>query len=338
MEKMFEQKWVQELSLCFVLYFMIRFSTDYGNVGFTYVQTIIDELVITAMMIGLAYFNNYVIFPRFQQGRYHQAIGLYVLNISIGVLLHPWIVGAVHRAYCFIAICEVPTFVIPSHTVAGLFVLVTFSAMVLRMARDILVQGAENTDAELKLLQSQLNPHFLFNTLNNLYGLAVQKSPKLPGLLGQLTDLLSYSFQDTLAEKVSVEKELRYLQNYIALEQIRLEDQALISFDITGEVNSHQIAPMLLIVFLENAFKHLGAPKGKKQEVRIVLEIRNDTLHFLCKNSVNKASGPESSLPKYHGIGLKNVQKRLELIYPSRYNLNFQENSTYFTVTLDLPL
>ena len=338
MEKLYEHKWVQEFSLCMALYFLIRFSTDYGDVGFSYIQTIIDELVITGMMIGLAYINNYVIFPRFQQRKYRQAVGMYVLNISAGVFLHPLIVGAIHRTYCKMVLCEVPSFVVPSHTVAGLFVLVTFSAMVLRMARDILLQGTENTDAELKLLQSQLNPHFLFNTLNNLYGLAVQKSPKLPLLLNQLTDLLSYSFQDTLEFMVPIEKELDYLKNYIALEQIRLEDQAIISFETSGKWDSHQMAPMLLIVFLENAFKHLGAPKGNKQEVRISFVVEKDSFHFLCKNSVNKASGPQSSLPKYHGIGLKNVKKRLELIYPSRHQLNFHEDSTYFTVTLDVHL
>lgn len=317
---------------------MIRFSTDYGNIDFTYIQAIIDELVITGMMIVLAYINNFAIFPYFQRGQYLAAFLLYGVNIGLGVLLHPWLIGEIHAGYCKLALCEVPTFVIPSHTVAGLFALVTFSAMVLRMARDILLQGTENKDAELKLLQSQLNPHFLFNTLNNLYGLAVQKSPKLPGLLDQLSDLLNYSFEDTQQEIVPVEKELRYLQNYIALERIRLEDQAVINFSTRGTLNTCRIAPMILTVFIENAFKHLGAPMGKKQEVHISLSHIHGTLHFMCKNSVNKANTPESSLPKYHGIGLKNVKKRLELIYPSRHSLNFQEHSSYFTVTLDLHL
>ena len=338
MEKIYEHKWVQELLLCLALFFMIRFSTDYGSVSFSYVQTLLDELVITLMMIGLAYLNNYVIFPLFQRKRYRQGFLLYGVNIALGVVLHPWIIKMVQTGYCKVALCEVPTFVIPSHTVAGLFVLVTFSAMALRLARDILLQETENTDAELKLLQSQLNPHFLFNTLNNLYGLAVQKSPKLPGLLDQLSDLLSYSFHDISEDKVPVEKELRYLENYIALEQIRLEDQATIDFRTKGISNAHRIAPMLLIVFLENAFKHLGAPKGKKQEVEVFLEVLPHMIHFRCKNSINKAAEMESSLPKYHGIGLKNVKKRLELIYPAQHKLQFQEQAMYFTVTLDLHL
>ena len=337
MEYLFKRTWWQHAVLWSLLFLGIRISTDYPT-EFTPGQVLLDQIVIVVLLLGAAYSNNFWILPFFHRNQPLRGIGLYLLHVAFFVAIHHVVLRFAHQLHCQFTDCTPPMFLIPLKSVLALVVLITFSAMVFRMTRDSLLQQAQDKDAELKLLHSQLNPHFLFNTLNNLFGLAVQKSHKLPELMLQLSDLLRYSIYDTQAERVPLEKEMVYIQNYVALEQIRLEDQTTIEFEKNGDFARHEIAPMLLIVFLENAFKHIGAPKGKRGEVYVSMAMNKGKLIFDCKNSVYRPPNLEMDLPKYHGIGLENVRKRLSLIYPRRHTLTFDHDDQYFSVHLTLSL
>ncbi|MBZ0097726.1 MAG: histidine kinase, partial [Taibaiella sp.] len=194
--------------------------------------------------------------------------------------------------------------------------------------------SAAHSESELRLLQSQLSPHFLFNTLNNLYGLSLTQHEKIPPLLLKLSDLLRYSVYDTNEAFVSLKDELGYINNYIEFEKIRLGERLVLKMDIDMPAGDNtKIAPMLLIVFIENAFKHSKNTYDKKVFVDISLKTWNDLVLFAVKNSYGKE---EKTFNKNSGFGLDNVRKRLELIYPGTHKLDIKDTSGSYSVMLHL--
>lgn len=217
----------------------------------------------------------------------------------------------------------------------GILVLALSFGSAVKMARDNFHRKQEEKEAELRLLKAQLNPHFLFNTLNNLYGLSVVKSDKLPSLMLKLSDLLRYSLYDTKEELVPLEKEVEYLENYTSLEKIRLEDKTQIQFAKSGNLATKAFAPMLLIVFVENAFKHLGTNKNGKSSVLIDIDVNEENLVFKCTNTIDEAMiNLPKSAKKSGGIGLKNAKKRLKLMYAGQYQLEINKENGFYIVEL----
>jgi LytS/YehU family sensor histidine kinase len=209
--------------------------------------------------------------------------------------------------------------------------------MAIKIARDSFIRRQQEKEAELKLLKSQLNPHFLFNTLNNLYGLSVMKSDKLPSLMLKLSDLLRYSLYETKETYVPLEKEIKYLENYMSLEKIRLEDKTEIRFDKTGNFSDKKIAPMLLIVFVENAFKYLEVSKDKLSKVKVNLKTEENKLIFNCENTFDETEIIKQNLEAgKSGIGLQNAKKRLDLIYPNKHQLTIKKENENYVVQLIL--
>ena len=221
----------------------------------------------------------------------------------------------------------------------GIMTLALVFASSIKLARDSFIRRQKEKEAELKLLKAQLNPHFLFNTLNNLYGLSVVKSDKLPNLMLKLSDLLRYSLYETKEKLVSLEKEIAYLENYISLEKIRLEDKTDIQFKKSRVLSSIKIAPMLFIVFVENAFKHLGILESEKSKVAISIEEKESIIIFKCENTIDKTALKNEDLEKgKSGIGLQNAKKRLSLIYPEKHQLTIDKNEKSYKVQLIIHL
>ena len=189
--------------------------------------------------------------------------------------------------------------------------------------------------AEVNNLKSQIAPHFLFNTLNNLYGLAVEKSDKLPDLMLRLSDLLRHSLYETQKPLVSITDEIKVLKSYIDLESLRLEDDLKLEFDNTvAEDSPYHIAPLLLIVFIENAFKHAKLVESSAVKIFITTTIKDDWFHLTIKNNYNKDSQSSTT-----GIGLTNVKRRLEVLYPNQqHQLKIDKDDLYYTVSLQLHL
>jgi two-component system, LytTR family, sensor histidine kinase AlgZ len=187
----------------------------------------------------------------------------------------------------------------------------------------------EQITTELQLLKAQVHPHFLFNTLNNIYSFSLERSPKTPGLVLKLSSLLSYMLTDCKTEKVQLAKEIEIMKNYIDLERERYGNNIRISWNVEGEINDKPIAPLLLLPFLENAFKHGTSEQIEKSCLSVDISVKQDVLRCMITNSKNE-SVPYSE----KGIGVANVKKRLEFIYPGNYELNLKDEARFFVVTL----
>jgi LytS/YehU family sensor histidine kinase len=203
-------------------------------------------------------------------------------------------------------------------------------------------QYYENEQKQLKMkleldnLKAQISPHFLFNTMNNFYGLAVENSNKLPGLMIKLSDLLRYSLYETKNDLVPVSKEINYVRNYIELEKIRLESSLDLEFDSTLDENEEAaIAPLILMVFIENAFKHARQVLNEPIKIEIHMSLNNEQILLLeVKNNFQHDGSDQTG-----GLGLENVKKRLELLYPGdRHHLEIKKEGKLFAVKLRLQL
>lgn len=194
---------------------------------------------------------------------------------------------------------------------------------------------AEQREGELRALQSQISPHFLFNTLNNLYGLSITDHEKLPPLLLRLSDLLRYSVYEAKDLYVPLNEELNYIRHYIEFEKLRIGDRLQLDMTIEDTFPPEaRIAPMLLIVFVENAFKH--SKNTTDAIIRIDLTMRSwgKSLLFSVKNSRQTAENEDTN----GGVGLENVRRRLGLLYPGKYDLTIAEEEHSYLVLLQLPV
>lgn len=184
---------------------------------------------------------------------------------------------------------------------------------------------------ELELLKAQLNPHFFFNTINNIYSLVLKKSDEAPAALMKMSEIMRYMLYDSKAEKVPLEKELEYLDDYIELQKLRFTDPGFIDYSVKGELDKHQVPPMLLLSFVENAFKH-----GKKRVTNPGIIIRIDgnerRLNFIVSNYIIETETPE--MKDHSGIGLKNIRRRLQLLFPGSHDLTISARDGRYTVNL----
>ncbi len=189
----------------------------------------------------------------------------------------------------------------------------------------------ENLKTELSLLRSQVSPHFMFNVLNNMVALARKKSDQLEPSLIKLSSLMRYMLYETDEEKVSLEKETEYLQSFIDLQQQRFGKKVIINATMHAADKPYQIEPMLLIPFVENAFKH-GTGLIENAYINIDLQAQKNKLYFSVSNKYNADS--REMKDKANGIGLPNVQRRLQLLYPSRHKLDITKDNNLFMISL----
>lgn len=192
--------------------------------------------------------------------------------------------------------------------------------------KDMVIQ---NRQSELSFLRSQVNPHFLFNSLHNIYSLMYQNAAGAQEAILGLSDLLRYMLYDA-SELVPLEKEVDYIRRYIELQKIRFDHPVHAPLRVTGDTMAQQLPPLLLIPFVENAFKH-GDFTGESEGVEITVHAGTRSIYFLCVN--RKGHGLKDAAG---GIGLPNVQRRLALLYPGRHNLKVTESPTHFTINLEL--
>lgn len=191
---------------------------------------------------------------------------------------------------------------------------------------------SEKKEMELQFLKSQLNPHFLFNSLNNIYSLAYQKSDKTADAILKLSEIMRYMIYESNDSWVSLSKEIEYVQSFIELQKLRFKDGAAVEFTMNGEIDNQQIVPLILISFVENAFKH-GVANDPKNPIKINIIANQKILHFSITNKKNKYNKDEMG-----GVGLNNVERRLQLLYPDRYKLNIVNSATHYTSELMLDI
>ena len=204
------------------------------------------------------------------------------------------------------------------------------------LQRKLLESEKEKVDIELKALRSQINPHFFFNTLNSIYSMTLEKDERLPSTVLQLSDMMRYFLYESREDSVPLDKEIKVLEDYIALQKIRSNEKLEVQLNINGDADSQKIAPFLLITFLENAFKHGAKGSTGAAFIRVALQVAENQLNFRIEN--NKGSVDEIEMPGHKGLGLENVKRRLELLYPTRHQLKITDNNEKFIVDLLLQL
>lgn len=195
----------------------------------------------------------------------------------------------------------------------------------------------ERLTAELRFLKAQINPHFLFNTLNNLYYLAFTNSPNTTEVIAKLSQMMRYMIYDSNHPKVPLSKEIEYMENYISLEKLRLNEPIPIHFEVKGNPGEVMIVPLIFISFLENAFKHGVSNSFSGAWISINIAIDDNTCVYTVENS--KLPSQLSNAEEKSGIGLQNVKRRLELSYPDHYELQIDDKADYYySVRLKLNL
>lgn len=189
------------------------------------------------------------------------------------------------------------------------------------------------SESELKFLKTQINPHFLFNNLNNLYSYALVNSPQTPEIILQLSSLLRYMLYEGAKSQVPLAKEIKYLQDFVALQKLQIDERGQVNFDVKGEVDNQMIAPLILVVFIENCFKHSASSQTEGIQIQINIALVDNKLTLYCSNTYSLEHNNDNIAK---GIGLKNVQARLELLYPQRHVLSIQNQDNLYEVNLEL--
>jgi LytS/YehU family sensor histidine kinase len=210
-----------------------------------------------------------------------------------------------------------------------------YTWLALTTQNKVLALQKENLQLELKALKAQINPHFLFNTLNNIYALSLQKSDQTPEMLLKLSSMMRYLLYECNVPQVSLEKEIQFINDYIELEKIRHDKNVRIDFALSGNAQNKEIAPLLLIPLIENSFKHGMNSQIGNGWVDIQLSTMDKQLSLTVVNSVTENG---NGIVHDKGIGLDNVKKRLELLYPGRHRLNIEPGKEYFSVDLTVNL
>jgi sensor histidine kinase YesM len=200
--------------------------------------------------------------------------------------------------------------------------------------KDNLDLQKENANAELQLLKAQIHPHFLFNTLNNIYSFTLDKSPQAKKMVKMLEDMLHYMIEECEQPLVPLAKELDTLNDYFELERIRYGNSIDMQIEIAGDLAQKRIAPLLMIPFVENSFKHGTSQILREPWIKLFIQVDDDVVHFSLTNSK-----PAEETPKHRkGIGLHNVKKRLELLYPAAHLLLIESTKNTFTVNMQIPI
>jgi len=294
-------------------------------------------LVKVIVLASLTYFTNYVLIPKLlYRKKYAAFFTVYLVIIFVLGLLKMYII--VQVAYPGLdAFDNFKTRVYDN--IIPLFLLVSTGAAA-RLIKDYLQSqrrlseiGKEKAETELKFLKSQINPHFLFNSLNSIYFLIDKENSEARKTLLQFSDLLRYQLYDCNAETIEIEKEVAYLKDYIRLQQIRKDNNYCVKVGIEKDVYGFRIVPLLLIPFVENAFKHISHHTNQENFVDVQLLRSNGTFKFMVENSKENHQRT-TELPG--GIGLTNVQRRLQLLYADKYKLNIHNNENTFRVELSL--
>ena len=285
----------------------------------------------------IVYLNLRLLFPVFlEKGKYF-LYGIFMLAlIALGsgfyiILFDNWI-DYIFSGYYFIAYYGFLD-------ISLYFVIYIFVTSLLRLARGwfyIQEIEKEKTVAELKALKSQINPHFLFNSLNSIYSLARKNSSQVPEKVIQLSDLMRHIIYDSDVEFILLQKEIEMIRNYIELQNLRTPQKEKIELEVVGEVEGKKVAPLIFLPFVENSFKHGLKSGAENPYVKIKIEVLPNDLIFEIENSKGKTTEMIDS--KYKGIGIENVKKRLGLIYRNQHSLNISDNENIFRVVLQIKL
>jgi len=343
--RLFSIRWVQHLSFWFV--FLLLISTRFYDMETERIEReILFESLQLAIIVVLIYFNLRVLIPRlWNKGKYQK----YILAIF-------------SSEFIIIALLSITFFYLPEHhlklrlsnspskVVAMLFFktnVFIFSTSLFHFVKDWMKlkdqnlqfteKAQEQLEAEISILKAQVNPHFLFNTLNNIYSMSLYDSKKTPEMILKLSQLISYMLYECKDEEVSLEKEIQFIKNYIDLESVRVEDIAHINLTISGNDPGYKIPPLLFIPLIENAFKHGISTEQTSSEIDIKLKILNNRIDLEICNPIDD-SIEEHDNKDIGGLGIENVRKRLQLLFPHHHSFHVSRKNKLYKTELSLTL
>ncbi|MBV9963965.1 MAG: histidine kinase, partial [Parafilimonas sp.] len=297
----------------------------------SYNKTTYYGLARLPLKIIAVYINFYLLLRFFFQKKYAAFFILFLLNLFATGLVQTYISAAGNFSYQSFTQYSLP---VCSVVIVSSILIVLHQFFI--KANESKQMEIEKVKSELSFLKTQLQPHFLFNTLNNIYSLTFNDSALAGKSILQLSGLLRYVIYESDAEKVELQNEINHLKNYIELEKIRFANRLEISFNVSGNIANKKIAPVLLMPFLENSFKHASNKIDEKIWITIDLIIKENNLFFTVENSVF-TDGKTQLQSSYSGIGLENVKRRLSLLYEN-YTLNSELRENYYHSFLMIPL
>ena len=296
--------------------------------------------------IAFVYLNLYVLMPAFYYKRRYVQYGLMLILLLFadGILSRyfTWAIwlnwDKVHNPVEYLAANKhffIPVRIVRNAVQTYPVIVVTMLVKLMdnsfKQEKKLLAIEKEKFSAELGLLKAQINPHFFFNTLNSLYALTLKGSKQASNVVLRLSDLMHYMLYEAAANKVLLRDEIKYLENYISIEQMRFAERLEISFQYSGDIDGKMIAPLLLLPFVENAFKH--GIEDNSGWITINLKVAGTRLYLKVENSCTAVSKQKGK-----GVGLNNVKRRLELTYPNNYELAINQTAGTFEAELKIDL
>lgn len=338
---------VQNRIILHVLFWAISFYILLQHFSISQQVTFVDYLFTALFHVSIicaVYINLYFLIPKFldKQNYWKYVIGLVILFIvfyGVHILTFDYISELLFPNYYLIVFydyLELLKYFIVYVGITTLFML-SQSWIDLAESRKTLAEKEKELIAnELKALKAQVNPHFLFNSLNSIYSLSLKKSEKTPQVILKLSGVLRYMIYESNEQLVSLEKEIQFIGDYIDLQKLRTKNPDAVKLHIEGLIGGQRIAPLILIVFIENAFKHGVKGDTVNQFIDLELTVADQDIHFICKNNLGSVDETENS--EFKGLGLDNVKRRLELLYSENYELKLSRTSVMFIVDLKIKL
>jgi two-component system LytT family sensor kinase len=328
------------------VFFWVSMIAFFGFVTHNNTKISIEGLLVIFVLYGainlsLFYINFLLLIPRFLNRKKYLWYNINLLILIIGYGFIKYGVAVCFKQYILIrgSMHEVVGFA--SYYISAFFtsLIFVFLSTVLKFTLDWFLNERIQRDlenqrlsAELAFLKSQINPHFLFNSLNSIYSLAYQRSETTPEAILKLSEIMRYMLYECNDNKVDLGKELQYLQNYIDLQKIRYGNKAFVDFEVNGLISNQRIVPLLLISFIENAFKH-GVANDPLTPIHILMDVEPEHLSFKMENKKHQFNKDSQG-----GIGLNNVKRRLDLLYPGKYQMKIDDNADTYSTELSLDL
>ena len=318
---LFKKRWLYH-TLFWILYYFFLCVVFYNAYQIHDFIFYVQFILFMPFSAALVYVNFYILIPYFL---YRKKYFYYALLLSLALLGTAFIDQLLKQLYAhfgsklFAFTADLNFQNLFSETIS-LFYLTGFTTSV-KLSKDWIQnqqlmkeKEKQYLETELNFLKAQIQPHFFFNTLNNLYSLTLKKSDQAPEIVLKLSALMSYMLYESNTPKVSLSKEITYLQNYLDLEKLRFGQRLVVTFEMEGQIEEVSIPPMILILFLENSFKHGVKNNLNKIRIDISLKVEEGFLFFGVKNPVGENTSTGNT-----GIGLKNAKRRLELLYGNNY-------------------
>lgn len=328
--------------ILFWIVVLIYYTFFFGHQQGFYILTFKFVILLMPITIGTTYFFNYYLIPRYLL---RNKIKWFILFSVYTLIFSFWITSLIFLPTITLigpgpdmfdrSLIDLYFVIVGLYSVSLLAILIKLLKYWYEQQNTAIHLLKEKTEAELAMLKGQINPHFLFNTLNNIYSLALKKSDLTADAVVKLSEMLDYLLYECNAEMVDVKKEIKLIQNYIYLQKIRYGGRLDMQFKAEN-INDQKIPPMIILPFIENSFKHGAGNQSNKVWIKINMRAENEGLEFNLVNSKSPQKKADRK-PSPGGIGLENVKKRLRLLYQNDYSLEIEDLSDTFSVKLSIP-